>query len=90
MFRVWGKLIKDNRLLRDTVICIEDYTLSRTKKVYQALDDICYEFDLAKPIWLDGNKKDFIRQARTRFTKDNFMEEIEFDFLDFQVIEEDY
>lgn len=90
MFRIWGKLVKNNHLIKDTVVCIEDYSLSRTKKVYRALDEICYTFDLAKPIWLEGNKADFIKHARTRFTKDNFIEEIEFDFLDFHVIEEDY
>jgi len=90
MFRIWGKLIKDNRVLKDTVVCIEDYTITRTKKVYQALDQICYEFDLAKPIWLDGNKNDFIRRARTQFTKDSFVEDVDFDYLDFQVIEEEY
>mgnify|MGYP000248438898 CR=1 FL=1 len=57
MFRVWGKLIKDNRLLKDTVICINDYEMTRTHKVYKALEDMCYEFDLAKPIWLKKNKK---------------------------------
>ncbi|MDE5863054.1 MAG: hypothetical protein K2K56_00340 [Lachnospiraceae bacterium] len=90
MFRIWGKLIKNNRLLRDMVVEIEDYKLSRTKKVYQALDEICYEFDLAKPIWLEKNKEEFIRHARTRFTRDSFIEDIDFDYLDFQVIEEEY
>lgn len=90
MFRVWGKIMKKNRLVRDTVVEIEDYSLSRTQKVYQALDTMCYEFDLARPIWLELNKKDFIRNARTRFTQDCFIENIDFDYLDFQVIEEDY
>lgn len=82
--------MKNNRLVRDMVVEIDDYTLSRTKKVYQALDEMCYEFDLAKPIWLETNKDDFIRHARTKFTKDSFIEDIDFDYLDFQVIEEDY
>lgn len=90
MFRVWGKIIDQNRLVKDMVVEIEDYSISRTQKVYQALDTMCYEFDLAKPIWLELNKKDFIRNARTRFTQDSFIEEIDFDYLDFQVIEEDY
>lgn len=90
MFRVWGKKIKDNHLVEDYVSEIEDYTISRTKKVYQALDDICYQFDLAKPIWLEVNKQDFIRTARTKFYKDSFVEDIDFDYLDFQVIEEDF
>lgn len=88
--RIWGKIMKDNRLVKDEVVEIYDYGMSRTKKVYRALEEMCYRFDLAKPIWLDVNKDDFIRHARTKFTKDNFIEDIEFDFLDFQVIEEDY
>lgn len=90
MFRVWGKIIKDNRMIKDYTACIEDYTMKRTQKVYKALDEICYEFNLGRPIWLDLNKKDFIKYARTRFTKDSFIEEIDFDYLDFWVIEEDY
>lgn len=82
--------MKKNRLIKDTVVEIEDYSISRTQKVYQALETMCYEFDLAKPIWLEINKNDFIRYARTRFTQDNFIEIIEFDYLDFQVIEEEY
>jgi len=88
MFRMWGKIIKDNRILRDTVIEISDYSLSRTAMVFQALDDICYEFDLGKPIWLDATVNDFKRHDKTRFTKDNFIETIEFDYLEMQVIEE--
>lgn len=88
--RIWGKLMKKNRLLKDMVVENYDYTLNRTRKVYQALEDICYEFDLAKPIWLDVNKEDFIKYSRTKFTSDSFVEDIDFDFLDFQVIEEDY
>lgn len=87
MFRMWGKLFKDNRMLNDTVIC-NDSNLNRTRKVYQALEEICYEFDLQTPLWLDTNKTDFIRHSKTRFTTDNFVEEIPFDYLEIQVIEE--
>lgn len=90
MFRIWGKIITDNKVIKDHTACIEDYTISRTKKVYQALDEICMEFDLPKPIWLKKNQQDFIRSAKTRFTADNFIEAIDFDYLDFQVIEEEY
>ena len=52
MFRLWGKIFKDNRMVRDTVICIEEED-TRTHKIFRALDEICYEFDLSKPIWLN-------------------------------------
>lgn len=90
MFRVWGRIIKSNHLLRDHVACIDAPELRRTQKVYAALDEICYEFDLSKPVWLKSNQDDFIRLARTRFTQDNFIESIDFDYLDFYVIEEEF
>ena len=49
MFRLWAKIFKDNRMLKDTVIC-DDSDDTRTHKVFHALDEICYQFDLGKPI----------------------------------------
>ena len=89
MFRIWMKVINENHLVRDTVIENDQPDMSRTKKVYAALEEGCHRLDLAIPIWLDINIKDFKRHARTRFTRDSFIETIDFDYLDFQVIEED-
>lgn len=88
MFRLWGKMWKDNRLLKDIMIENGDSD-TRTHKVFRALDDICMEFDLGKPIWLDSNIQDFKRHSRTRFSQDSFIEEIEFDYLEIQIIDED-
>ena len=89
MFRMWGKLWKDNHLLLDTVAANGDYSMSRTAMVFQALDEICREFDLGQPIWLDSNIREFQKHSSTKFRQDNFIEEIEFDFLELHVIEED-
>ena len=76
-------------MLKD--ITIEDYSSeSRTHKVMNALEKACLEFDLAKPIWLESTIADFKRTAKTRFTKDCFIESVEFDYLELHVIEEDY
>ena len=88
MFRIWGKLFKDNHLLKDHTVC-NDSSDTRTTKVFQALDELCNEFDLGKPIWLDSNIREFQYHAKTRFYQDSFMEEIPFDYLEFHVIEED-
>ncbi len=88
MFRMWAKLMKDTRIMKDTVISISDYSLSRTSMVFQALDDICLQFDLGKPIWLEATIHEFQKHSKVRFNQDNFIEHIEFDFLEIQVIEE--
>lgn len=88
MFRLWGKVFKDNHLLRDTVIC-DDTPDTRTHKIFRALEQICREFDLGNPIWLDATVIDFKKHRKTRFLQDSFIEQIDFDYLEIQVIEED-
>ncbi|MCI9536750.1 MAG: hypothetical protein HFG35_00460 [Eubacterium sp.] len=89
MFRLWAKEFRSNRMLRDMVVENASPDLNRTKKIFAAMDEICYEFDLSKPIWLEHNIAEFKRIDKTRFTSDNFIEAIDFDFLEIQVIEED-
>ena len=86
--KIWAKEFLDNRLIKDMVVGnVSNET--RTHKIFHALDEICTAFDLGKPIWLDANIAEFKSYAKTRFTKDSFIEEIPFDFLEFHVIEED-
>ena len=47
MFRLWAKLFKDNRLLKDTVIC-DASADTRTHKVFRALDEICIQLGKQK------------------------------------------
>lgn len=88
MFRIWAREFKDGHVLRDTVVC-DDRKESRTHKVFDAIDKICMEFDLSKPIWLDSNVEEFKRHAKVRFRQDNFIDDTEFDFLEIEMIEED-
>ena len=87
MFRLWGKVFKDNRMLRDTVICDESDD-TRTHKIFHALDEICQEFELSKPIWLDSTIAEFKKHDKARFYQDNFVDSIDFDYLEIHVIEE--
>ena len=75
MFRLWGKMMKEN-------------TMSRTAMVFDAIDQICYAFDLGHPVWLDKTIEEFKRHDKARFTQDNFIESIDFDYLEIQVLEE--
>lgn len=88
MFRLWARTFKDNRMLKDT--CVADGSEdTRTHKVFRALEEVWRQFDLGQPIWLDKTIAEFKRHRKTRFTQDNFIERIDFDFLEIQIIEED-
>lgn len=86
--RIWFKIFDDTHLIKEETI--EDYSdKTRTHKIFDALEEACVRFDLAKPIWLDANIKEFKKGGKTRFTKDSFVEDIDFDYLELHVIEED-
>ncbi len=88
MFRLWVREFKDTRMLKDVVI--EDVSSdTRTHKIFNSLEKACHELDLAVPIWLEDNIDSFKKTSKTRFRQGSFIEEIPFDFLEIQVIEED-
>lgn len=86
--RIWFKMMQDNHLLKDYTF-VDESEDTRTHKIFRGLEQACLQFDLGKPIWLDATVAEFKRHARARFTKDCFVEEIDFDFLEIHVIEED-
>ena len=86
--KIWFKQWKEIRMLKELVI--EDFSEdTRTHKVFNSLDEACHQMDLSRPIWLESTIKDFKRGAKARFTKDAFVEEIDFDYLEIEVLEED-
>lgn len=90
MFRLWCKLFDDSsHLLKDTVIENDDNNINRTKKIFDGIRSACYQFDLGEPIWLDSNVDTFKRHSKVRFYQDNFIETIDFSYMEIQVIEED-
>lgn len=89
MFRMWAKVFKKNKIIDDMVYVNDDTALNRTRKVFQGLEQACITFDLSRPIWLDATVKEFQRHSKCRFTQDSFMEQIPFDYLELEIIEED-
>ena len=85
--RIWFKKWQNSHMLADMVINNGDDD-TRTHKIFNALTDICDQWDLSKPIWLDANIKEFKSLAKTRFSQDNFIDQIDFDYLEIHIIEE--
>lgn len=86
--RIWARQFKETHMLCDYLV--EDNSAeTRTHKIFNAIDKICKEMDLPQPIWLDKNIKEFKSIAKVRFGRDSFIEEVPFDYLEIQVIEED-
>lgn len=75
-------------MIQDYVYENDDEKLSRTQKIFTGIEEICHEFDLSVPIWLDKNITEFKRIDKTRFSHDNFIDSIDFDYLEIHIISE--
>jgi hypothetical protein len=88
MFRIWGKIMKRNKFIEDSVFEIDDNNISIDDKIQAGLENLCQFFDLEKPIWLDKNTIELARFSKTAFRQDQFMEAISFDYLELELIDD--
>jgi hypothetical protein len=86
MVRIWGKLMKHNNFLEEKVVEIDDQSLPINDKIQTALEIICHDFDLEKPMWFDKNTKELKQISKTSFREDQFIESIWFDYLEIEII----
>lgn len=85
---IWAKIWSDNQLIKDLTVT-SNASDTRTHKIFAILNQICTEWDLPKPIWLDSNISEFKKYGSTRFSQDSFIESVDFDYLEFVILEED-
>lgn len=89
MLRVWGKIYKKDRIQNSVTVCDDHRSWSFKNRLYTLMEEIIRQLDLAMPIWYDNNKEDLRKFGTVRFTQDNFIELIRFDYLECQIIETD-
>lgn len=87
MFRLWGKIYKNNDIIADHVYeqTSSDSTLEEMTK--KGVEFLCDYFDLQKPMWFSNNKNDYNQIGKTQFADDHFIETIDFDYLEIEIIE---
>lgn len=88
MFRLWCKTLNENNGMINEVTVVDETDLNRTKKVLNCLSKACEELDLAEPIWLESNIREFKTHSKTRFRKESYIEEISFSAFEIEVVEE--
>lgn len=87
MIRLWGKIINNNKIVDHIeAICTENIDYQQQLK--KCITEICYKFDIQKPYWLPKNLEEYNKHKRTSFQQDNFIEEIDFDRFEIEVLEE--
>ena len=80
---------KNNKIIMDMVSEYSGADLSEQDRLHRCIEEICYKLDLERPIWLEKNQREFEEYKRAVLTQDNFMEKIDFDALEIEVIQDD-
>lgn len=88
MIKLWGKIILDNKIKNQHVEVCDDSDIEYQDQLKSCILKLCYHFDMEKPYWLERNLKEYNKLKRTSFTQDNFVDMIQFDRFEIEVIEE--
>lgn len=82
MKKMWAKIMKENRIKKDCVIEINNDTT-----LYDNLKEVCYILNLETPIILKKHKLEIADYNITRFRKTDFVDSINFDYLQIEYFE---
>jgi len=77
---VWVRAIRHSKIAKhDTEPCDHE-------DVLEALYAVCQRMDLARPLWLPKNQREWDEFSQTRFLPSQFMESVPFDRLEIEFI----
>ena len=81
--QLWVRLIKKNKI-------VESRTAPCAFETWQqALDDICHEMDVGRPVILPRHERDWDSFGLTAFLPEHFLEAVAFDRMELQYIDPD-
>ena len=78
MKKIWCKILKDRKILQEYLLVKESID---TENLFEYLQEICYNLKIETPLVLPKHINQLEEYSTTRFSKDDFIDYIDFDFL---------
>ncbi|MBE5745908.1 MAG: hypothetical protein E7359_01285 [Clostridiales bacterium] len=75
---IWGKILKDKKIVNDYTLNLNNFSYD---EFYEYLKELCYNLKIETPILLSKHQNQFEEYNMTRFSKDDFIDFITFDYL---------
>ncbi len=82
MSRLWARIINRHHIARQATI---DCLWGEEERV---LVEICREFDIPCPMWLEKHYREYKDFRRTSFLPEHFIEEVPFDKLEIEFLDD--
>ena len=82
MIKIWGKVIKKERITKSKTIQIDPSSMS----FFDMLKTICLDLNIPTPVLLDKHVYDFNVFHFSTFKPDNFVESVSFDSFVVQLL----
>lgn len=86
MLKVWGKIWVRGRIRENLTVTDDHVDWPLEERLSACEEEIVSTLDLARPIWLEKNRKELANFGATKFEQDNFIESIPFQSLELEII----
>ena len=86
--RIWAKVLKEHRIIRETVREFSSARPSDMEGWSLPLHELCQDLDLCRPVLLRKHVNDLTRFSRVVFKPADFIEAVDFDELEVEVLSE--
>jgi len=77
--RIWAKIMKDNKLVKDMIY--ESIDIFRPRDLYLYLQEICHTLDISSPAVLKSHENNYSNFNICTFLPRDFVEPVDFDKL---------
>lgn len=79
VLKLSGRILKGPKTIRTAEIEKEQNNSSYRDTLEECLIKLCKKLDIQVPLWLKKNTSEFALYKKTFFSKEQFMEDVEFD-----------
>lgn len=80
--RAWGTIHKKNKIISSARAKSDNIDISEA--LNECLESIYKELDISEPVWVSKHAKELSRFSRTKFTSADFIEPVNFDYLEIE------
>ena len=87
MYRLWAKVIKNNKTI-NSIDVKNNENITQEQKQKKCLTEIFNKLDISTPVWLTKHDKEFMEFKKIIFFKDDFIDEVNFDKLEIELIDD--